>query len=384
MTEPTALAVDLLRRLVAFDTTSDRPNRPLIGYVRDFLAHYGIAARVIPDSTGDKANLLATVGPSGQPGIVLSGHTDVVPVAGQTWTSDPFTVTERDGRYYGRGTADMKGFLACILALAPELAARPPAIPVHFALSYDEEVGCRGAPDLVAAAGDLSPPPALVVVGEPTDMRVIHAHKGKHAGTCTVTGRESHSALPHHGINAVEIAGELVAGMAEAARSRAEGPLDDGFDPPYTTVHTGTIAGGTAVNIVPRSCTFGWEVRALPSDDPDAALAPVRRELSGRLEARMRAVAPETGIAWTDSIRFPGLAEPADSPAVRRVLAAAGETAAGKVSFGTEAGLYREAGMPAVVCGPGSITQAHKPDEFVSTRQLAACEGFLRALIEAG
>lgn len=381
MTGPHPAILSQLDRLVAFDTTSARSNLALIEHAAGLLSDLGASIRLTTDDSGGKANLWATLGPADRPGVVLSGHTDVVPVDGQDWASDPFRTECRDGRIYGRGTADMKGFLAACLALAPDFATARLQIPVHFALSYDEEVGCIGVRRLLADLETLPVRPRLCIVGEPTEMRVILAHKGKKTVRCTVHGHECHSALNHQGVNAVEIAAELVAFLRRMQRRlREQGPFEAGFDPPYTTVHTGTIHGGTALNIVPRECRFEFELRHLPRHDPEALMAEVRA-FAQSLAPEMLAVSPAAGITLDETNTTAGLAADEDSEAARLARRLTGRDDGGKAAFTTEAGLFQASAIPAAVCGPGSIAQAHKPDEFIAVEQLAQAERFLRGLL---
>lgn len=375
----------MIGRLVGFDSTSYLSNLELIGFIRDYLAGLGVESRLTFDDERRKANLFATLGPPDRPGIVLSGHTDVVPVEGQPWDSEPFSATQRGDRLFGRGTADMKSFIAVCLAMVPDFLSRQPSTPLHLAFSYDEEVGCIGVRRLIAdLQANLPVAPRLCVVGEPTEMRVIIGHKGKKSMRCRVHGLECHSALAHRGVNAVEAAAEAIAHLkAMARRLRDFGPHDDEFDPPFTTIHTGVIHGGTALNIVPRECWFDFEIRNLPGDDPDALLDEARAHVERVLVPEMHAVDPETGFTWEEVNTTPGLAMRHDDEAVRFVTALTGANASGRVSFGTEAGLFQEAGVPTVVCGPGSIEQAHKPNEFIALAQVAQCERFIERLIEA-
>ncbi len=374
---------DLIDRLVAFDTTSRESNLALIHFVRDYLSDLGVESLIVHDEDGLKANLYATLGPDDRPGIMLSGHTDVVPVDGQDWDGDPFRVTERDGRLYGRGTSDMKSFLAIVLAKAPAFLGRGLETPVHLALSYDEEVGCIGVRRLIARFPDLPVTPAACIIGEPTEMKVVTAHKGKRSLRCHVRGLECHSALAPRGVNAVEAAAELVARLkAMARRQRDEGPYDPGFDPPYTTVHTGVIRGGTALNIVPKDCWLDFELRQLPDQDADALIDEIKAYAAETLLPEMQAVSADTGFEWEELSEFPGLDTPEDAEVVRLVKALTGANAIHKVAFGTEAGLFSEAGVPTVVCGPGSIDQAHKPNEFITAEQIALCERFMDRLME--
>ncbi len=376
--------IEMLRRLVGFDTTSRNSNLELIGFVADYLKGHGVDSTLIHDDDGRKANLFATLGPDRAGGVVLSGHTDVVPVDGQPWDTDPFTLVERDGRRYGRGAADMKSFIAVALALVPEFLRGGLAAPIHLALSYDEEVGCLGAPRLIARIAAAGLEPAAVVIGEPTGMRAVNAHKGIYAFTTTVTGHEAHSSATHVGVNAVMVAAELVgflAALAEEMKERAGHAAGDGFEPPYTTVHVGTIEGGTALNIIPRRCSFRWEYRLLPGTDANEVVDRFNA-FAATLEPRMRAVAATAAIATEPTAVVVGLEPDTDSAAARLVMALTGDNRAGKVSFGTEAGLFHQAGMSAVVCGPGHIAQAHTPNEFIDGEQIEACTGFMRRLIE--
>lgn len=382
MTKPLR-SLDLIRRLIAFDTVSRNSNMALIAFVQETLADLGVESHLTQNDDGDKANLYATIGPADRPGICLSGHTDVVPVDGQDWSTDPFAPVEKDGRIYGRGTCDMKSFIAAALAFAPDFAARLRDVPVHFAFSYDEELGCLGAPRLIAALDAMPVKPAMCIIGEPTNMQVITGHKGKRDMLCRVRGHESHSAYVHLGVNAIEIAAELIGFLgAIGKRRREDGPLNDKFDPPFTTVHVGVIGGGTQLNIVPRDCSFEFEVRNLPDDDPSAIVAEVEDFAAREIVPRMKDVSPDAGIFFEERARYPGLNTGEDEEVVRFVKRLAQSNDTSTVSFGTEAGLFDGAGIPTVVCGPGSIAQAHKPDEFVSLDQVAACENFMARLLD--
>jgi len=373
----------MIDRLIAFDTTSRNSNLELIHYVRDYLSGLGITAQLVHDADGRKANLYATLGPTDRPGIALSGHTDVVPIDNQDWTRDPWLVSEHDGRLYGRGTCDMKSFVAVALAHAPRFLASGLATPVHLCFSYDEEVGCKGVPSLLDFLASQPIRPAMCVVGEPTDMKVIIGHKGKKSVCCQVRGKEAHSSLAPYGVNAVNVAARVVGYLADmAARKAAEGPFDSDFDVPYTTVHTGTIQGGTQLNIVPGHCRFEFEFRYLPQDDPEALLAEVQAYAEKELLPAMQAVDPATGFSWEQISAFPGLDMDPGAEIVELAKTLSGGNATGKVAFGTEAGLFDRSGIPTVVCGPGSIDQAHKPDEFVALEQVALCERFMDRLEE--
>ncbi len=383
MARPSETTIELIRRLVGFDTVSRKPNRELIAFVRDYLADLGVDSRLVPDATGAKANLFATIGPADKPGVVLSGHTDVVPVDGQDWSSDPFTAIENDGKIFGRGTADMKSFIAVALSLAPEMQERELSAPIHFAFSYDEEVGCVGVRGLLAMLSGMKVKPEACIVGEPTEMKVVTGHKGKTAIRCAVHGQACHSAMAPYGVNAVEVAAEMISYLrAIGRRLRSDGPFDPAFDPPFGTVHTGVIAGGTALNIVPADCSFDFEVRTLPGQTAAEVVAEVEDYAAAKLLPDMRAVAPASQIAFEELSGFPGLDTPDRADVTELAKSLSGSNRTQKVSFGTEAGLFHEAGIPAVVCGPGSIAQAHKPDEHVALDQVARCEAFVRRLIE--
>ena len=376
--------VEMIARLVSFDTTSRESNLALIHFVRDYLAAHGVDSTLIHDESGDKANLYATIGPADVPGIALSGHTDVVPVDGQPWDTDPFRLVEKDGRLYGRGTADMKSFSAVALALVPEFVARPLETPIHFALSFDEEVGCLGAPLMIGKLGrELGVKPHIAIVGEPTNMAVANAHKGVYAYTTRVRGLEAHSSATHRGVNAVQHAATLIhflTGLADEMAARAE--PGSGFDPPYTTVHVGTIQGGTAHNIVPLDCAFTWEYRLMPGADADEIRARFERFATEEVLPVMRAVDPGTEIETERRAVVPGLVPEEGSPAEAIVMALARTNRTEVVAYGTEAGQFQEAGIPTVVCGPGSILQAHKPNEYIELSQVRACESFMRRLLD--
>jgi acetylornithine deacetylase len=379
---PSAAVLDLLDRLVGFDTVSARSNLALIRFVAELLEQRGIPVRLTHHPSGEKANLYATIG-SGEPGgIVLSGHTDVVPVEGQPWSSDPFQLSRRGTRLYGRGTTDMKGFIAVALALLPEMLAEPLAIPIHFAFSFDEEVGCAGVPHLLAELGKELPLPSIALIGEPTEMRPVTAHKGIHGFATTFRGRDGHSSAPQRGAGAIIPAAEAVAFLGRiAAELKAAAPADSPFDPPYTTLNIGTIAGGAAINILPRECRFVWEFRPIPETDAEGLVRRYESHLRDELLPRMRQTAPEADILNERICAAPPLRPDPHSAAQRLARALTGANASGTVAFATEAGLFQQKGISAVVCGPGSIAQAHQPDEFVEEDQLAQCEAMLRKLI---
>jgi acetylornithine deacetylase len=373
----------MIGRLVAFDTTSRCSNLALIAFVQEYLEGWGIGSDLVYDRERRKANLYATIGPAETGGILLSGHTDVVPVDGQAWDSDPFALAEKQGRLYGRGTADMKSFIAVALALVPEFLARRLATPVHFAFTYDEEVGCIGVRGLIAALRQRPVRPGACIVGEPTLMRPVIAHKGKRSLRCRVRGLESHSALAHEGVNAVEAAAEIVAYLKSMARrKRDQGPFDPAYAPPYTTIHTGVIQGGTALNIVPRDCSFDFEFRNIPADDPVLLLEEVKRYAAAALLPEMQAVSPAACIGFEEMNAVDGLDIAPDHALVHLVQSLTGANDTGKVSFCAEAGLYQEADIPTVICGPGSIEVAHKPNEYIEVDQVRRCESFMRRLMD--
>jgi acetylornithine deacetylase len=374
----------LLDRLIGFDTQSFRSNLELIEFTRTRLAEVGIEGRLVHDDSGTKANLWAVIGPPEVPGIVLSGHTDVVPVAGQAWSSDPFRARLDGGRIHGRGAADMKGFLACVLALAPELAAARLRRPAILAFSYDEEVGCKGVPRLIEAILAELPPPEACLIGEPTSMRLVDGHKGKAGYRCIVTGREAHSAYPSLGANAVVAAARIIDQVAIMGRRfAAEGPFFPGFDPPHHTSGVGRIEGGSQLNIIPRRCSFEFEFRTLPGEDPMRFVREVEAAAADEVLPGLQATAPEAAIAFEEVLAYPGLAPAPDTHFARLCRELTDTPEPAKVSFGTEGGCFFARGVPAVVCGPGDIAVAHKPDEWVALEQLERCDAFLRRLVAA-
>jgi acetylornithine deacetylase len=377
MPAPVAAAKDLLARLVAFDTTSHKSNLPLIRFVEDHLRRHGVQSALVPTPDGQKASLFATIGPAGAGGIALSGHTDVVPVEGQAWSSDPFAMVERDGRLYGRGTCDMKGYLACVLAMVPEFCARKLAKPLHIAFSYDEEVGCTGVRPMVRELGKSLPLPRMVLVGEPTGMSVVDAHKGPMRWIVRLTGKAAHSSMPHLGVNAITYAGHLLAELARIEAELSQTGRNPRFDPPYTTLQVTQIAGGNASNIVPASCWFGWEIRRLPGFDGAALDARFRRFAEERCIAPMREAAPEAGVGIDLVNEVPPFQADAGSGIVALALELAGQNETFAVCYATEASLFQAGGAPAVVCGPGSIAQAHTPDEYLEVAELEKCLAFL-------
>lgn len=374
--------IDILARLVAFDTESSRSNLALIDWVCGYLDGWGVAYARVPNAAGDKAALFATIGPMADGGVVLSGHTDVVPVAGQTWSADPFTLRVEGGRAYGRGAVDMKGFCALALALVPDARAAELARPIHILLSYDEETTCLGVMDTIARFGTGLPRPGAVIVGEPTDLEVADAHKSIVTFHTTVHGHEAHSAKPMLGANAVMAACDLVSGLNGIADLMiARGDASGRFDPPATTVHVGTIQGGTARNILPKACAFHWEFRGLPDLDMDEIPRLFRAKAEAVTRERLNRYGDYGRIETIEEIAIPGLLPEPGSGAERLALRLANRNRTVSMPYATEAGRFQQAGLPTIVCGPGSIDQAHQPDEFITLAALGRGEAFLRRLI---
>jgi acetylornithine deacetylase len=385
---PSPEALAMIDRLIAFPTVSRDSNLGLIEFARDHLVRLGLRSHLVYDVSQKKANLFVTLADDADQerggGIVLSGHTDTVPVDGQDWASDPFRAHHADGRIHGRGTADMKGFIAIALAWAPRFLAAQQTMPVHLSLTYDEETTFLGVRGLVADLADRGIRPAGCIIGEPTDMRAIVAHKGKRDFCCTVRGREAHSSLTPTAVNAIEYAAQLIAFIrALADRQAREEARDERFAVPYSTLQTGVIRGGIATNVVPRDCAFEFEMRNTPATSHDALTQPILDYARGELLPRMRAVAPESDIAFAMGLDLPAYGIAADAPLVRWAMELAQTTGlgTGAVSFATEAPVFQHAGIPTVVLGPGSIDQAHKPNEYITLEQVAACEQFFGRLI---
>ena len=377
-------AVEMIERLVGFDTTSRDSNLDLIHFVADYLAGHGVESEIIHDATGKKANLHALVGPERDGGVVLSGHTDVVPIDGQDWESDPFTVRAADDRLYGRGTCDMKSFIAIGLAMVPRLVERKLNIPIHFALSYDEEVGCHGVHGLVPRLAATPTKPAVCIVGEPTEMKVVNAHKGVRVIATRLRGLEAHSSATHVGVSAVMYAAELIGFLnrvAEEMKGRAD--PQSRFEPPYTTLNVGAIHGGTAVNIIAKDCEFAWEHRIIPGTDENEVLDRFRDHAMNEVLPRMKAVSADADIAIEEMADVRPLVPEDDSPAETLVLALTRSNQTYAVAYGTEGGIIQtDAGVPTVICGPGSIMQAHKPNEFIAMSEVKACEVFMGRLLD--
>ena len=364
---------EILAKLIAFPSVVGRPN----GAIVDWIAEYGRAAgaevTVLSGPEGDRSNLFATVGPRERRGYVLSGHMDVVPAGEPEWRSDPFVLRREGDRLYGRGSTDMKGYLACALAALPELAAKPLTRPIHLAFSYDEEAGCRGVPHLLAALPGFCEMPLGAIIGEPSGMQPVLAHKGKMAARMTVTGRSGHSSRPDLGLNAVHALAEVITGAAAHGHSLADGPFDDTFEPPYSSLQVGVVSGGQSVNVIPDRCTADIEARAVPDVSPAALLEPVKELL---LDLRDRGFEVE----WEELSFYPALATTGDSDLARLLTQITGQEPLRAVSYGTEAGLFQQAGIEAIICGPGEIGRAHRPDEFIEAAELADCQRMIEAL----
>jgi acetylornithine deacetylase len=374
--------VDILGKLIAFDTTSRNSNLPLIDWVEEYLAGYGISGERVYDETGQKANLWVTIGPKDVAGYVLSGHVDVVPVDGQDWSTNPFQLAEKDGRYFGRGTCDMKGFVASSLAAVPDMLVAPLAKPIHLAISYDEEVGCRGVRTLLAVLKERPLKPEACFVGEPTNMQVVIAHKTGRPMRVTVKGFEAHSSLRPYGVSAIEEAAKLIVRINEIGQRLARRPdLDPLYSVPFSTTSVGVIRGGTVRNIVAGECVVDFDLRCVPSDDPHAIVAEIEAYARDVLEPPMKAIAQEAGFTFEELALVPGLDTAADAPVTVLAKKLAGRNDHAKVAYGTEAGLFQEIGIPTAIVGPGSIEQAHKPDEYVEAVELAKADAFMGRLI---
>lgn len=379
---PSPSALTMIERLIAFPTVSRESNLGLIEWVRDYLAHLGVQSRLTYDASRSKANLFATLGEGKKPGLILSGHTDVVPVEGQAWDSDPFKAMLVDERLYGRGSADMKGFIGTALALAPQFLEANMESALHLALSYDEEIGCIGVRGLIADLAEIGLKPAGCIVGEPTSMQPIVAHKGTHRFRCCVRGREAHSSTTTQGVNAVEYAARIIVYIRQIADRLAQLETRDyGFTVPYSTLQTGVVQGGLAANIVPKECAFQFEARTLPGVDAEILYREIQA-FAATLLPEMQRVASDAAIDFEWLASAPGLSMQESDDIVQLAASLARTKPNGAVSYGTEAGLFQQAGIPTVVCGPGSIEQAHRPNEFVALEQLAQCEAFLLRLID--
>jgi acetylornithine deacetylase len=372
---------EMIEALVGMPTVSRDSNLEFIDFIRDYLAGYGVESNLVANEDGSKASLFATVGPMVPGGVVLSGHTDVVPIDDQDWHSEPFEVVEKDGRLYGRGTCDMKSFYAIALGLLPEMNRLKR--PVHFALSYDEEVGCLGAPALIEALTAAVPAPEAIIVGEPTMMQVVKAHKSIFHFATRVTGHEAHSSQPHRGVSAVMVASRLVNWIHERQRQNAAcTPAAPPFEPPYSSMHCGVIRGGTAHNIMAHHCEFVTDIRCVPGEDAMDYFRELEAYAKGTLEPEMQDIAADCGIDFNILAHVPGFESDEDSPAVVLVKRLTGQNALESVSYGAEAGQFQQAGHSVVMCGPGSIDQAHQPDEYISLQQVEEGTAFIRRLID--
>lgn len=377
MAGPDYTAIELLTRLVAFDTTSHKSNFAIIAFIEDYLLQHGVRSHRVVDESGEKACLYATIGPEHTAGVALSGHTDVVPVDGQAWNSDPFTLRQENGKLYGRGACDMKGYLACMLAAVPDFKARKLKVPIHLAFSYDEEVGCLGVRPMIAEFGKTLQKPRLVIVGEPTSMQVVDAHKGPVRWQVEVSGRAAHSSMAHLGVNAITYAARLI---SEIERMEAELKItsrNERFDPPYATLQVTKLEGGTANNIIPVYCRFGFEVRALAGVDVDGIERRLRTFAETQCIPEMRRAAPEAGITITRVNTVPPYAAREGSEATSLALQLTGQNTTHAVSYATEAGLFQDGGSASIVCGPGDIAQAHTADEWILESEIGKCMGFM-------
>ena len=373
---------EMIARLVGFDTVSRNSNLPLIEFAESWLSALEVESCRVPNAVGDKANLYATIGPKAPGGVILSGHTDVVPVDGQPWDSDPFTLTERDGKLYGRGSADMKSFIAIYLALAPEMVKAGLKRPIHLAMTYDEELSCLGAPDLIREMAAALPPCAAAIVGEPTEMKVVTGNKGIMCLNVRIRGHEVHSSRLFEGASAVMAGARLVAWCDQVSReNRAAADPESPFDPPYSTLHNGVFRGGTAHNITARDAEFLMDIRTLPTESPHSYLARFKQQVA-LVEADLKAAHPDAGITVTVEADVPGLAPEQDGAAERLARSLTGDNGVHVEVYAAEAGQFQEGGFSTVLCGPGSIAQAHQPNEFITLSQVEAGTAFMRRLIE--
>ena len=372
-------SVDMLARLVAFPTVSRDSNLPLIDWVEEFLEPFGARCRRTGNSAGTKANLFAAIGPDAPGGVVLSGHTDVVPIDGQDWHTDPFELTERDGLLYGRGSADMKGFSAVFLSRLASLNTAAMDKPLYLALSYDEEVGCLGIDRMVDDALAHFAQPDFAIIGEPTSMQVVRAHKSINVYRTVITGQAAHSSQPHRGAGAILAAGRIIEHLDAIGRSRREAAGESGCEPPWTTVQVGRIEGGTAINILPARCEFLWEYRGLPDEDPQSIIEDMQSFIESEVLPDLQEFSAEASIETTPIAVVPPLMPDPEAKAEQwvRTLNGVQEGGSGEVSFATEAGSFQRAGISSVVCGPGSIDQAHQPNEFIDPAELARCEAMI-------
>ncbi len=366
-------AEEILAKLVAFPSVVGTPNGAIVDWIAGYCRAAGAEVTILPGPEGDRSNLFASIGPRQQRGYVLSGHMDVVPAGEPEWSSDPFVLRRVGNRLYGRGTTDMKGYLACALAALPDLAAKPLAQPIHLVFSYDEEAGCRGVPHMLAALPKLCEAPLGAIIGEPSGMQPVLAHKGKMAARMEVTGRSGHSSRPDLGLNAVHAMADVITHAVAHGQSLTNGPFDDTFAPPYSTLQIGVIAGGQSVNIIPDRCTADIEARAVPGVSPASLLEPVKARLMALRESGFE-------VTWQALSSYPALATAHNSSLASLLSQLTGQAPLNAVSYGTEAGLFQQAGIDAIICGPGEIGRAHRPDEFIETGELAACQRMIADL----
>ncbi|MDZ7928241.1 MAG: acetylornithine deacetylase [Agrobacterium sp.] len=366
-------AIEILERLVGFPSVVGTANGDIAGWIADYLESHGAKVSLLPGPEGDRANLFATFGPADRAGYILSGHMDVVPAGEPEWSSDPFTLRAENDRLYGRGTSDMKGFLATVLAAAPAFSHMVLKRPVHIAFSYDEEAGCRGVPHLLARLPELCAPPAGAIIGEPSNLRAVRAHKGKAAARITIRGRSGHSSRPDQGVNAIHLMTGIMAKAVETAHELMQGPFEATFEPPYSSLQIGTMKGGQAINIIPDFSAIELEARAISGISPLELLQPVRSSVEAL-------AAKGIDIEWTPMSDYPALSLAADAPLALLLEELTGTPCLAAVSYGTEAGLFQAAGIDAIICGPGDIGRAHKPDEFITTSELSACQSMLETL----
>jgi acetylornithine deacetylase len=364
---------DILDRLVAFVSVAGRPNGDIAGWIKAYLADHGVKVTLLPGPEGERYNLFATIGPSDVPGYVLSGHMDIVPAGEPQWSSPPFSLRREGERLFGRGTTDMKGFLAAALATVPMLVGLRFARPIHLAFSYDEEIGCRGVPHLIARLPELCARPLGVIVGEPSGMRAVRGHKGKAAARVVIKGRSGHSSRPELGLNAIHAMADVLSTAVSEAGRLTQGPFDTNFEPAYSSLQAGVITGGQSVNIIPDSATLDLEARAIPGIDPAGLLIPARKQAEALATKGY-------DVEWMPISAYPALSLRQDSSLAALLEKLTGETPLAAVSYGTEAGLYQAAGLDAIICGPGDIARAHKPDEYILASELTACQRMIEAL----
>ena len=373
--------IDMLGRLIAFETVSAKSNKSMIDFIAGYLDGHGISCNMAPNEEGSKVDLIATVGPMVEGGIVLSGHTDVVPVEGQAWLSEPFQMMEKDGLLYGRGACDMKGFIAVVLALVPDMLEMDLKRPLHLVFSYDEEIGCLGAPSLIARMIKDVPMPQAAIIGEPSSMKLVNAHKGVLVFETVVTGSPAHSSQTHNGVNAIDMAAECIRFLkSRAEKFKENGSQDERLHPPYNTLSISMIEGGTALNIIPEECKFTWDCRSIGIGDGDLLVKDFDRYCNEQILPPMKEINADVNIVTCMSAAIPPLTPSDDNPAEALVRQLTGQNQAFGVAFAAEAGMFQEAGVPSVICGPGSVDQAHQPNEYIEIAQIDACTEFIRQI----